>query len=108
MKRASSAILIEGASPAPECDHHDEVAQADPNRQQSLSARASLHARAGTEVEREAPKRPALRVRLRNSSWPKKSSDAFANAGAGSGDVENPVDRQQYYRLARDLLAGGT
>ena len=54
--RASSAILIDGASPAHESDH-DKVAQADPNRPQSLSARALLHARAGTEVVREAPKR---------------------------------------------------
>ena len=64
---ASSAILIDAALPSPECDH-DEVAWADPNRPQSLSARASLHARARSEVVREAPKRPALRTRLRNSS----------------------------------------
>ena len=96
-------MLIDAALPAPQCDH-DEVAQADPNCPQSLSTRASLHARARTEVEREAPKCPALRRGC--AIHRKKSSDAFANAGAGSGDVENPVDRQQYYRLARDLLAG--
>jgi len=45
--------VIDAASAAPEYDH-DAVAQAVPNCLQSLSARASLHARARPEVVRQA------------------------------------------------------
>ena len=50
--------------PAPECDDHDEMARADPNRPQSLSARTSLHARARPKVVREAsrPRRKRLLI----------------------------------------------
>ena len=50
---APRASLIDAALPASECGH-SEVARADPNRPQSLSARASLYARARPKVVREA------------------------------------------------------
>ena len=53
--RAHERILVGAAFPAPEWDHN-EVAQADPNRLQSLSARASLHARARSKWCAKHPK----------------------------------------------------
>ena len=70
---------------APECNV-DEVARVDPNRPQSLSARASLHAGPRAEVAREAssphPKPPALTHGYAIRRGPKKSSDAFADPDA--------------------------
>ena len=68
-------ILIDAALPAPECDH-DEVARADPNRPQSLSARTLLYARARPKVVREASR--SHRLRLLWELWPRETvrSDA--------------------------------
>ena len=44
---------VNAALAAPECDH-DEVALADPDRPQSLSARTSLHAGTRPKLVREA------------------------------------------------------
>jgi hypothetical protein len=71
------ATLIDAALPAPECDR-DEVARADQNRPQSLSARASLHARARPKVVREASRphrrRPALRARPLGETLPRPTT----------------------------------
>jgi hypothetical protein len=69
----SSAILVDAAFPAPEWDHN-EVAQADPNRLQSLSARASLHARAGSQVVREVSRPYRKRFALR-TPWREPDRD---------------------------------
>ena len=53
---ASSALLIDAFVAASECDHVD-MARADPDRLQSISARTSLHARARTQVVCEASAR---------------------------------------------------
>ena len=60
-----------------------------PNRPRSLSARASLHARARPKVVREAPKRPALRAQLRapllrHRRWRRRHvAEAISEHGGG-------------------------